>query len=855
MADRTITIELNTRSETTGIKVMTGELATLKGAVESVGKGFIGLKTMITGTVAALTAAVTGGALGKGVEHAIENAAEMRKAAQRAAMDVEKLSALTLGKASDAENFAMPMKALAKWMKEAGVVGRDLTEVFLEQADVIKNTTEEDERLRLVQERFGRNGQQLLPILLRGSEALREQMHYADLFGVTIGPVFAKQSAEFLKNIKLIKLFGEGLFHRIAEEVLPSLLEISRAVLNWAKSNAETVGHFVQDATSLVVRSIREGSFGQLVSLVIEAAVDEGFSRGINAGVGFARALLEKLFSVDFLIYAAQAGRILAGALMAAVKVPVDLLSAGFEYVAFRFYNTFVELNAKAAGYVLQLYTNGFNAILKGLATMSPAMKALGFTFKPLEFNRDNFQRIAMQSMSVEASDFATIFADKQKESAEAIKSTLSYFDEQIAKTKELLTLGEINSEQGEQHVSALQKLVELLERESALRAAQNLAEQHGGGSAARVRNRSTIEEDQHTIDAIMRESQLDLQRLHTRGLILDASRQTVGSLKQEAESVRAVLQHMEQLALVKQRLTREMEDGGFLTGKEAREQELKDAQDLLNIQRELVQLKEQTNDFTFFEKFSRGIQDLADEFNHVGASIADVLVKGIGGAIDTVSRGLWQVIDGTSTWADLFRQVGREIISGLIKIAIQEIFLDNLKRGIMFAWKAMVSAFRASDVAEANATEAAKTPALASNALLSSIESYGVAVAIGVAAIAAILASVGAFEAGGVVKGGRQLIQVNENGTEAVLNARATALLGEGFINDLNSGVMTGSAARSEAARSSVGSDAGSPIQVHVLLVDDARSQEARDYIESSGGRAHIARVVRSQRTEIGIS
>jgi hypothetical protein len=248
-----------------------------------------------------------------------------------------------------------------------------------------------------------------------------------------------------------------------------------------------------------------------------------------------------------------------------------------------------------------------------------------------------------------------------------------------------------------------------------------------------------------------------------------------------------------------------------------------------------------------FFERMSEGLEALGDQFEDIGASVADVILNGIGSAIDTVAEGIWQVVDGTATWGELFQQVGRQVISGLIKIAIQELILDNLKKTLMYGWFAFKSAFLAKDVAATNAAEAAKTPALAANATLASISSWGIAVAVGVAALAAILATIGAFEKGGVVKGGEQIIRVNESGTEAVLNARATALLGEDTINSLNAGEMPD-------AGVAVGSpSAGGPLQI--ILVDDARSNAALAALESSAGRARIIRILRDSGVDVGVS
>jgi hypothetical protein len=270
-----------------------------------------------------------------------------------------------------------------------------------------------------------------------------------------------------------------------------------------------------------------------------------------------------------------------------------------------------------------------------------------------------------------------------------------------------------------------------------------------------------------------------------------------------------------------------------------------------------------ETHPETFFERLNKGLDELSQKFDNVGASIADVLLTGIKGAIDTVSFGLWQVIDGTSTWGQLFMQVGRNIISQLIQIAIQEILVDNIKRSIAVTWAAFKKLLMAQDVAETNAAEAAKTPALAANATLASVESWGIAVAVGVAAIAAILAGVGAFEEGGVVPGGRQLIQVNEGGTESVLNAMATRNLGTRMIDMMNAGAIGAAEIQNgfgsglvvpsaSSIESGSGSATGAGGKMTFIFVSNL--EEAKEWAKSAEGEAMIVDIVRNKRMEVGI-
>lgn len=246
------------------------------------------------------------------------------------------------------------------------------------------------------------------------------------------------------------------------------------------------------------------------------------------------------------------------------------------------------------------------------------------------------------------------------------------------------------------------------------------------------------------------------------------------------------------------------------------------------------------------------------------------------------IRNALQGMLEGTMTVADGIRSIWNTVVSSIIQsfsdMVAKWVTTHIVMKGIALAWSAFKSALGAKDVAESNAREAAKAPGIWANALGSSIGSFGVAVAIGVAAIAAIMAGIGAFAQGGVVHGGEQIIRVNEgNRKESVLNARATAALGEPLINALNAGLagasqlearIAGNMAASlpsdsvsaAASRSSRGggaavagsSDESRMIQFSFAFVDNRR--QAEEYLESQRGQGRIIELNRENRMEFGV-
>jgi hypothetical protein len=126
-------------------------------------------------------------------------------------------------------------------------------------------------------------------------------------------------------------------------------------------------------------------------------------------------------------------------------------------------------------------------------------------------------------------------------------------------------------------------------------------------------------------------------------------------------------------------------------------------------------------------------------------------------------------------------------------------------------------------------------------------------------AAVAGITAMAGGFEKGGVVRGGEQFIRVNESGTEAVLNAGATARMGEDTINRLNAGEALENLQRGTASYLDMGgqsggaeSSRGGMVKINIAFVGSA--QEGAEWLAGQEGDKRIVNVVKRNKVEIGI-
>lgn len=139
-------------------------------------------------------------------------------------------------------------------------------------------------------------------------------------------------------------------------------------------------------------------------------------------------------------------------------------------------------------------------------------------------------------------------------------------------------------------------------------------------------------------------------------------------------------------------------------------------------------------------EQITGAITGLQDQFGTTAQGIARSFTQVIGSAVDSVAQGIEGLVMGTLTWAEALRSVARTMLTTIVQ-AIARMFAEWIAKRALAAMKNMLFSAQ-----EGAADTAAKAP----GALLSSISSWGVAVAVGVAALIAAMAAFGGFKAGG---------------------------------------------------------------------------------------------------------
>lgn len=169
----------------------------------------------------------------------------------------------------------------------------------------------------------------------------------------------------------------------------------------------------------------------------------------------------------------------------------------------------------------------------------------------------------------------------------------------------------------------------------------------------------------------------------------------------------------------------------------------------------------------TGFAQFQAGLFNLDNK-----ARATATLLRGtLGNAINGLSTGIQGLIRGTTTWGQVWQNIGMSIIdsiiemgvqfvaSTLLRIAMDTLFHTTAKTNITTT-AAVGEAAKATAVATSETSAATTAASWSPAAILASIGSYGVAGVVGLAVVLAALAALafGAFDSGGYTGDGGRL-------------------------------------------------------------------------------------------------
>jgi len=113
--------------------------------------------------------------------------------------------------------------------KQLGITAKDPAEAFIQLSEILTNIESPQQRAALANKILGKSYSELMPALLQGSEALRDQINKGrEYAGVTEDGV--KQAQAFNDQFDALKVSAGGFGTKLATDVLPSLNDIIKAM-------------------------------------------------------------------------------------------------------------------------------------------------------------------------------------------------------------------------------------------------------------------------------------------------------------------------------------------------------------------------------------------------------------------------------------------------------------------------------------------------------------------------------------------------------------------------------------------------------------------------------------------------
>jgi len=210
-------------------------------------------KAGVAAGAAFASAALAMGALAK---QAIDTADKINESTQRTGLAAEQISKLKYAAEQSGSSLSTVEKGLQRLSKEADSGGknlarlgisavdasgkaRPLNDLFLDAADKISKMGNATERSAAAQAVFGKAGVELLPILRSGREGIEALGKEAEQLGVVFSGDMVAASEAFNDNLDKLKSAALGLGNSLATELLPHLLNLTEAAINFVKQIRE----------------------------------------------------------------------------------------------------------------------------------------------------------------------------------------------------------------------------------------------------------------------------------------------------------------------------------------------------------------------------------------------------------------------------------------------------------------------------------------------------------------------------------------------------------------------------------------------------------------------------------------
>ena len=172
------------------------------------------------------------------------------------ATGIRKLSLNMAAAAGGGKEQAAAFQAIGVSFKNLDGSLRGSDQVLGAIADKFASFRDGPEKAALAVELFGKAGADMIPLLNKGSAGMAELRAEAERLGVVFSGDLAGQAAEFNDNLKKIQISAQGFATTLAGELVPSLNELARIMLeskDGSNSLAQIMGTGLKTALEAIV--------------------------------------------------------------------------------------------------------------------------------------------------------------------------------------------------------------------------------------------------------------------------------------------------------------------------------------------------------------------------------------------------------------------------------------------------------------------------------------------------------------------------------------------------------------------------------------------------------------------------
>lgn len=264
-------------------------------AGKAIGAAFVGFATASTALVKASIDSFDATAkLAQGIGTTTESLSALTYAAGLSGLSQEELGSSLVKLAKNTAEAAAGSKAQADAFAAIGVAAKNTdgslknTDVLLgEIADKFAGYADGAAKTALAQEFFGKSGAKLIPLLNAGSAGIGELTAEAEALGLVIGGEAAKAAEVFNDNLTRVSRVVTGLGNRVAQQLLPTLANLSSRLFESAKNSG------------ILDQAARTAATG--VKFLLSAAVVAGAAfKTLGEALGGVAGALVALFSGRF---------------------------------------------------------------------------------------------------------------------------------------------------------------------------------------------------------------------------------------------------------------------------------------------------------------------------------------------------------------------------------------------------------------------------------------------------------------------------------------------------------------------------------------------------------------------------